>query len=107
MIFEGSVIQAFTHIGNNVMVWSSNHIGHRAVIKDHAFISAHVVIGGGAEIGEQCFLGINSTVRDHIRIGDRCVVGAGAMMMNDVPSGGVYRVPATSRLSKDPSTLRL
>jgi len=41
-IFENNVIQPFVKIGNNVILWSGNHIGHRTVIKDNCYISSHV-----------------------------------------------------------------
>lgn len=102
-IFEDNTIQPFVTIGNNVTLWSGNHIGHHSVIHDHTFIASHVVISGGVEIGEQCFVGVNATLRDHIKIGDRCVVGAGALMLTDAAPEGVYIGTATER-SKMPST---
>lgn len=66
-IFEDNTIQPFVTIGNNVTLWSGNHIGHHSVIQDHTFIASHVVISGGVEIGEQCFVGVNATLRDHIK----------------------------------------
>ncbi|WP_312703799.1 acetyltransferase [Stutzerimonas nitrititolerans] len=102
-IFEDNTIQPFVTIGNNVTLWSGNHIGHHSVIKDHTFIASHVVVSGGVEIGEQCFLGVNATLRDHIKIGDRCVVGAGALLLDDAAPEGVYIGSATER-SRVPST---
>ena len=102
-IFEDNTIQPFVTIGNNVTLWSGNHIGHHTVIHDHTFIASHVVISGGVEIGEQCFIGVNATLRDHIKIGDRCVVGAGALLLADAAPEGVYIGTATER-SKVPST---
>ncbi|MEZ6940798.1 acetyltransferase [Aeromonas sp. S12(2024)] len=102
-IFEDNTIQPFVKIGNNVTLWSGNHIGHHSVILDHTFIASHVVISGGVEIGEQCFVGVNATLRDHIKIGDRCVVGAGALLLADAAPEGVYIGTATER-SKVPST---
>jgi len=102
-IFEDNTIQPFVRIGNNVTLWSGNHIGHHSVIHDHTFISSHVVVSGGVEVGEQCFVGVNATLRDHIKIGDRCVVGAGALMLADAAPEGVYIGTATVR-SKVPST---
>lgn len=102
-IFEDNTIQPFVTIGNNVTLWSGNHIGHHSVIHDHTFIASHVVISGGVEIGEQCFVGVNATLRDHIKIGARCVVGAGALMLADAAPEGVYIGTATER-SKVPST---
>ena len=102
-IFEDNTIQPFVAIGNNVTVWSGNHIGHHSIIKDHCFISSHVVISGGVEIGEQCFIGVNSTLRDHIKIGDRCVIGAGSLLLADAEAEGVYIGSATER-SRVPSS---
>ena len=102
-ILEDSTIQPFATIGNNVILWSGNHIGHHSIIHDHCFISSHVVVSGEVEIGEQCFVGINATLRDHIKIGEKCVIGAGALLLADAEPEGVYPGTATER-SKMPST---
>ena len=102
-IFEDNTIQPFVTIGNNVTLWSGNHIGHHTVIHDHTFIASHVVVSGGVKIGEQCFIGVNATLRDHITIGVRCVIGAGALMLADAEPEGVYNGTATER-AKVPST---
>jgi len=102
-ILENNTIQPFVSIGNNVTLWSGNHIGHHSTLKDHCFIASHVVISGAVEIGEQCFIGVNATLRDHIKIGEKCVVGAGALLMDDAEPEGVYIGNATHR-AKVPST---
>lgn len=102
-ILEDNTIQPFVTIGNNVTLWSGNHIGHHSIIKDHTFIASHVVISGGVEVGEQCFIGVNATLRDHIQVGDRCVIGAGALLLTNAEAEGVYLGRVTDR-SKVPST---
>lgn len=102
-ILEDNTIQPFSTIGNNVTLWSGNHIGHHAVIRDHTFVASHVVVSGGVEIGEQCFIGVNATLRDHIKIGHQCVIGAGALLLADADRDGVYLGAATER-SRVPST---
>lgn len=102
-ILEDNTIQPFVSIGNNVTLWSGNHIGHHSKVSDHTFIASHAVISGGVNIGQQCFIGVNATLRDHITIGDRCVIGAGALMLSDADSSGVYMGIATER-SRVPST---
>ena len=82
-ILENNVIQPFVTIGNNVTLWSGNHIGHHSTIRDHCFISSHVVISGGCTIGENCFLGVNATLRDNIKLERFVVVGSGAILMKD------------------------
>ena len=88
-IFEHNVVQPFSAIGRNVVLWSGNHIGHHSRIKDHCFISSHVVISGLCEVGERCFMGVNSTVADHVTIGNDCVIGAGTLVLGNVPDGRV------------------
>ncbi len=105
-ILENNTIQPFVRVGNNVILWSGNHIGHHSVIHDHTFITSHVVISGGVEVGEQCFIGVNATIRDHISIGNRCVVGAGALLLSDAEPEGVYVGPVTERSRVPSSKLR-
>jgi sugar O-acyltransferase (sialic acid O-acetyltransferase NeuD family) len=105
-IFEDNTIQPFVKLGNNITLWSGNHIGHHSVIKDHTFIASHVVVSGGVEIGEQCFIGVNATLRDHIKIGDRCVLGAGTLLLADAEPEGVYIGTATERAQVPSTRLR-
>ena len=102
-IFEDNTIQPFVNIGNNVTLWSGNHIGHHSTIKDHTFIASHVVVSGGVLIEEQCFIGVNATLRDHITIGAKCVLGAGTLILADAEPEGLYIGKATER-AKVPST---
>ena len=102
-ILEDNTIQPFVTIGNNVTVWSGNHIGHHSRIADHCFIASHVVISGGVVIGEQCFIGVNATLRDHLTIKEKTIIGAGALIMTDADAEGLYIGVATER-SKVPST---
>jgi sugar O-acyltransferase (sialic acid O-acetyltransferase NeuD family) len=105
-IFEDNTIQPFVKLGNNITLWSGNHIGHHSVIKDHTFIASHVVVSGGVEIGEQCFIGVNATLRDHIKIGDKCVLGAGTLLLADAEPEGVYIGTATERAQVPSTRLR-
>lgn len=89
-IFENNVVQYHAHIGDNVILWSGNHVGHRTVIGDDCFISSHVVISGYCSVGDACFLGVNSCVAHGVSIGHDCVVGAGAVVAKDVAAEGVY-----------------
>ncbi|MHC4309790.1 MAG: acetyltransferase [Planctomycetota bacterium] len=84
-IFEDNTVQPFVRMGNNVILWSGNHIGHHSLIKNHVFISSHVVISGFCEIGEYSFMGVNATVSNNISIGNNCTVGAGAIIVGDIP----------------------
>jgi sugar O-acyltransferase (sialic acid O-acetyltransferase NeuD family) len=84
-IFENNVVQPFVNIGDNVVLWSGNHIGHHSSIGSHCFVSSHVVVSGFVNVGESCFLGVNSTISNNTNVGARCNVGAGAIVLGDVP----------------------
>jgi sugar O-acyltransferase (sialic acid O-acetyltransferase NeuD family) len=105
-ILEDNTVQPRVRIGNNVTIWSGNHIGHHAMIEDDVFVASHVVISGGVTIGAGSFLGVNSTVRDHVRIGRRCVIGAGAVILGDAPDQSVFAATATERSPVPSSRLR-
>src|SRR5262249_42417479 len=96
-ILEDNTIQPFVRIGNDVTLWSGNHVGHDSTIGDHTFVTSHVVISGNCTIGESCFIGVNATLRNSIRIADRTLVGAGAVIMGDTREGGVY-LPERAKL---------
>jgi sugar O-acyltransferase (sialic acid O-acetyltransferase NeuD family) len=102
-ILEDNTIQPFARIGNNVTLWSGNHIGHHSVIEDDCFITSHVVISGGVRIGAASFVGVNVTIRDHVQIGRRCVLGAGSLILSDAPDESVFSPGLTER-SKVPSS---
>lgn len=96
-IFENNVIQPYTTIGNNVIVWSGNHIGHHSHIQDNTFISSQVVISGNCVIENNCFLGVNSTVADGVTIGAHSAVGAGAVVTKSIPPRSLV-VPERSKV---------
>ena len=75
-ILENNVIQKSCVIGNNVTLWSGNHIGHQSKINDNVFITSHVVISGFCNIGKNVYIGVNSTIINNIDIGDYCFINA-------------------------------
>ncbi|WP_243039779.1 acetyltransferase [Dyella sedimenti] len=89
-IFENNVIQPFVRIGNNCILWSGNHVGHRTVVRDHVFVASHAVISGYCDIGESSFIGVNSAFNDGVKIAPDNVIGAGALVTRDTEAGRVY-----------------
>ncbi|WP_458369351.1 acetyltransferase [Pseudomonas mandelii] len=108
-IFENNTVQPFVEIGNNVILWSGNHIGHRSVIEDNCFISSHVVISGYCRIGESCFLGVNSTLNDHVTVARDCIVASGSLVSKDLkePERIYYGSPAKELPKKSSLSVKL
>lgn len=89
-IMEQNVLQYAVRVGNNVVMWSGNHVGHQSVIRDNVFVSSHVVISGYCEVGESCFLGVNSCLANNITIAEDCLIGMGAVVTKGTEAGKVY-----------------
>ena len=77
-IFENNVIQPYVKIGNNVIMWSGNHIVHHSVIEDNNFFSSHVVLSGKCKVKKYCWFGVNSTIRDNITLAEGSFICMGA-----------------------------
>jgi sugar O-acyltransferase (sialic acid O-acetyltransferase NeuD family) len=90
-IFENNVVQPFVTLGNNVILWSGNHIGHHSAIGDHSFISSHVVISGFVDVGSACFLGVNATLINNIKIAPDCWIGPSVTMTRDTLPGQFFK----------------
>ncbi|MEX0811982.1 MAG: acetyltransferase [Chitinophagales bacterium] len=106
-IFEDNTIQPFVKIGNNVTLWSGNHIGHHSILNDHIFISSHVVVSGHCKINSYSFIGVNSTIGHQVEVGPENIIGAGAVLTKDTEKGDIY-VPARSiKLEKKSNQIKL
>ena len=103
-ILENNTVQPFTKIGNNVILWSGNHIGHHGIIEDHVFFSSHVVMSGRCTINSYCFLGVNSSIKDGITLAEGTLVGMSASVMKPSKSWGVYVGNPSKRLKNKKST---
>ena len=100
-ILENNTLQPFTRIGDNVVLWSGNHIGHRTVIEDNCFISSHCVISGFCKIGNASFLGVNCTLEDGVVVEEDSFIGAGAIIRKSTDIKSVYQVSATEKSKID------
>lgn len=96
-ILEDNTIQPFVRVGNDVTLWSGNHIGHDSTIEDHCFLASHIVVSGHCHIQPYCFIGVNATLRNGLTIARETLIGAGAVVMNDTVEQGVY-LPERARL---------
>ena len=100
-ILEDNTLQPFATIGDNVVIWSGNHIGHHSVVESHTFITSHVVISGHCRIDAYSFLGVNATLKDQITLGEGTLIGMGANITKDTEPWSLYKADATkaSRIS--------
>ncbi len=105
-ILEDNTIQPFVTIGNNVVLWSGNHIGHHSRIGNHVQITSHVVVSGHCVIEDNVFMGVNATIRDGLTIGEGTLIGMGAVVGKPTKPWSVYSGnPATILEGKDSRNL--
>jgi len=103
-ILENQAIQPCSKIGNNVTIWSGNHIGHHSAIGDHCFITSHVVISGNTTIEPYCFIGVNASIGHGITIGRESIIGAGSIITKNVEPKSVYIAQDTPKYKLDSAT---
>jgi len=106
-ILEDNTIQPFVKIGNDVTLWSGNHIGHDSIIRDHVFIASHIVVSGYVEVGEYTFIGVNATLRNSIKIAPHTLISAGAVIMKDTVERGVYLSQRATLSDKESDEIQL
>jgi sugar O-acyltransferase (sialic acid O-acetyltransferase NeuD family) len=90
-ILENNTIQPFTRIGNNVVLWSGNHIGHHSTIHDHVTFTSHVVMSGHCNIGSYSFFGVNSSLRDGLEIAEGTFVAMAGAIIKNTEAWSVYK----------------
>ncbi len=73
-----------------MVMWSGNHLGHQSVIKDHCFITSHVVISGYCEIGENAFIGVNAAIADGVVVARDNFIGMGSVVNKTTQENAVY-----------------
>lgn len=94
-VFEDNTIQPFVTIGDNVVLWSGNHIGHHSRIGSHCFITSHVVVSGWCDIGDYTFIGVNATLANNTQIGEACWISHGAIVSGDVPARSLVKTSSS------------
>jgi sugar O-acyltransferase (sialic acid O-acetyltransferase NeuD family) len=98
-ILGGQTICSDVKIGNNVVIWSHNHIGDRTTVEDHVWISSSVSIGGDAVIGIKSFLGLNSTICNSVKIAKENFIGANALITKNTNNYEVFIEQSTAKLN--------
>lgn len=107
-VLEFATIQPCASIGNDVFIWSGNHVGHHASVGDHCYIAGNVVISGNTKIEPYCFIGVSATLGHEITVGAESFIGAGSLVTKNAEPKSVYITPDTQKFRLDSSSfLRL
>jgi sugar O-acyltransferase (sialic acid O-acetyltransferase NeuD family) len=103
-ILDNQSISLDVKIGNNVVMWSSNHIGDLTVIDDHVWLASHVTIAAEVVVRPYCFLGIGATVGNKVVLAEKTFVGANALVVSDTAENSVCLAGDTGGADFDSAT---
>jgi len=100
-VLEFAVIQPCAKVGNDVFIWSANHIGHHASVGDHCYIAGNAMISGNTTIEPYCFIGVSATIGHEITIGRESFIGAGSLITKNVEPRSVFIAQDTPKYQLD------
>lgn len=90
IILSDVILEPFSKVDNNNIIWSKSLICHDSKIGNHNFIAAGSVIGGFSEVLENNFLGFNVTIKDNVSINNEVLIGANSLVLNSPEDYGHY-----------------
>jgi sugar O-acyltransferase (sialic acid O-acetyltransferase NeuD family) len=102
-ILDNQSISLDVKIGNNVVMWSSNHIGDLSTIGDHSWLASHVTVAADVNVAPYCFLGIGATVGNKLTLGQRTFVGANALVVSSTAENSVHVSSVSEAVDLDSS----
>jgi len=100
-ILDNQSISLDVKIGNNVVMWSSNHVGDLSTIGDHSWLASHVTVAAEVNVRPYCFLGIGATIGNKLTLGQRTFVGANALVVSNTEANSVHVSPASEAIDLD------
>lgn len=100
-ILEQQIFNLDAQIGDNVVMWSGNHLGDSVRVMDHCWLSSRVSIAGYSTIEPRSVLGVGATVSHNVTVRRASFVGANAHIATDTEAGGVYILPSTPKAPLD------
>ncbi|MCK1667760.1 acetyltransferase [Bradyrhizobium sp. 153] len=90
-VLEDNTLQAFVTVGNNVILWSGNHIGHRSTIEDHVFVTSHVVVSGFCKLGAYSYFGVNAAIGNNVDIARDNYIAMAASIASSTEPNLIYQ----------------
>ena len=91
----GCILNAFSKIGNNCVIYSGSIIEHENILSDNVFIGPGVALTANVQIGENTYVGAGTKIIPHVKIGKNVTIGAGSVVLNNIPNNvTVIGIPA-------------
>jgi UDP-perosamine 4-acetyltransferase len=83
-IMAGVIVQADTHIGDDVILNTGARIDHDGEIGNHVHIAPGAVLSGDVRVADGCHIGSGVVIIQGVRLGRGAVIGAGTTVLSDL-----------------------
>lgn len=90
MIMERCMIQPFSSVGKDTIIWASTRLAFGANIGEHVWMLGSLQ-GESVTIGDNSFIGLGALLCPSITIGKRNLIGAGTLITKSTKDDEVYR----------------
>ena len=90
IVLANSVIEPFSTLGINSVVWANCTIGHHSKVENHCWIASGTVIAGEGVVRNNSFLGVNVTVANKVTVEEFNVIGGSTFITKDTKKNEVY-----------------
>lgn len=84
VVCAGSIIGAYSSIGNHVIINTNSSVDHDCWLDDFSSIGPNAALGGNVQIGKLSVVAISATVAQGIKIADFVIVGACALVLHNI-----------------------
>lgn len=90
LIMPGVVLEPFSVIYDNVILWGKTHIGHNTHVKNNCFMVG-AGISGYCSIERNCFIGVGSFLSEGIVVSEYNYISMGSILNKSTSPNSVYR----------------
>lgn len=108
---QGCMIYPFVgayncHVGDDVICWGHNALGHGCYIGQGCVIGGGTIICGSVRLGAFCQLFSKVVIYDHVQVSDGVTLAAGSIIRKSIGSAGAYITTSKGSLRSVPSVNR-
>lgn len=100
IILPNVIMEPFSTIDNNNVVWSNSLVCHDSIIGSHNFIAANSIIGGFSKVHESNFIGFNSTIKENIVVDKEVLIGAKSLITKSPENYSMYYGTPAKKISE-------
>ena len=90
IIMPNAVLEVYTQIGKNTVIWANCVVGHHSIVGDNCWIASGTVLAGEVKVGKNSFIGVNVTVSNQVCVGDFNIIGSNTAIHKNTKGNEVY-----------------